>query len=104
MIEAAEELFVPSCIYNNTEGDADAEVRAHYQEPAWNYPVVRVVDAKGEDLIPRVADQWHMAGMTGAMTAGLEAAKVRVPTYLALLEEEAASRHAGLESAVFGMY
>ena len=104
MIEAAEELFVPSCIYNNTEGDADAKARKHYKEPAWNYPVVRVVDAKGEDLIPRVADQWHMAGMTGAMTAGLEAAKVEVPPYLALLEEEAASRHAGLETAVFGMF
>ncbi|MFT5081020.1 MAG: hypothetical protein ACI9D0_002105 [Bacteroidia bacterium] len=104
MIEAAEELFVPSCIYNNTEGDADAKVRKYFKEPAWNYPVVRVVDAEGGDLIPRVADQWHMAGMTGAMTAGLEATKVEVPTYLALLEEEAASRHAGLETAVFGMY
>ena len=104
MIEAAEELFVPSCIYNNTEGDADAKVRERYDEPAWNYPVVRVVDHKGEDLIPRVADQWHMAGMTGAMTAGLEAAKVEVPAYLSLLQEEATSRHAGLESAVFGMY
>lgn len=104
MIEAAEELFVPSCIYNNTKGDADAQVRQQYEEPAWNYPVVRVVDAKGEDLIPRVADQWHMAGMTGAMTAGLKAAKAPVPAYLMLLEEEAAARHAGLESAVFGMY
>lgn len=104
VIEAAETAFVPTCIYNNTDGDADAAVRHAYEEPAWNYPVVRVTDAAGASLMPRVADQWHMTGMTGAMRRGLEAAKKPVPRYLELLESEAAARHAGLETAVFGMW
>ncbi len=45
-----------------------------------------------------------MAGMTGAMTAGLKAAKKPVPKYLQLLQAESAARHAGLETAVFGMF
>lgn len=104
VIEAAETEFVPACVYNNTEGDQDAKVRKRYNEPAWNFPVVRVVDSKGKNLIPRVAKQWHMAGMTTAMTDGLLAAKRQVPTYLDLLQQESLARHAGLESAVFGMY
>ena len=104
MIEAAETAFVPACFYNNTEGDADAAVRRAYEEPAWNYPVVRVTDADGKSLMPRVADQWHLAGMTGAMKRGLEAAKKPVPKYLDLLASEASARHAGLETAVFGMW
>jgi hypothetical protein len=104
VIEAAETDFVPTCIYNNTDGDTDAAVRLAYEEPAWRYPVVRIVDEAGTSLMPRVADQWHLAGLTGAMTRGLAAAKRPVPRYLDLLEEEASARHAGLETAVFGMW
>jgi hypothetical protein len=103
VIEAAETAFVPVAIYNNTEGDHDAAVRERYEEPAWNYPVVRVVDAKGEDLIERVANQWHLAGATSAMVAGLEAAEADVPAYLRLLAAEAAGHARGVETAVFGM-
>jgi len=104
VIEAAETDFVPTCIYNNTDGDADAAVRHAYEEPAWNYPVVRVTDAAGTSLMPRVADRWHMAGMTDALKSGLVAAKKPVPRYLDLLEQEAHARHAGLETVVFGMW
>jgi len=103
VIEAAETAFVPVCIYNNTEGDHDAAVRKRYEEPAWNYPVMRVVDAKGKDLIDRVADQWYLAGMTKAMVAGLRAAKVDVPPYLEVLNAEALGHQRGVETAVFGM-
>ncbi len=103
VIEAAEERFVPVCIYNNTEGDHDAEVRAHYEEPAWNYPVVRVVDPSGEDLIERVADRWNLSGMTDAMVAGLEAAGADVPVWLRLLDAEADGHQRGVETAIFGM-
>ena len=103
VIEAAETAFVPVCIYNNTEGDHDAAVRERYREPAWNYPVVRVVDEHGKDLIDRVADQWHLASATGAMVAGLAAAKVEVPPWLELLTAEALGHQRGVETAVFGM-
>jgi len=61
-------------VYNNTEGDADAAVLARYGEPAWNYQVLRVVDAAGKDLIPRVAEDWTTAAFAGAMVGGLKAA------------------------------
>ena len=95
---------MPVLVYNSTEGDADAAVRERYGEPSWNYPVMRVLDAGGEDLIPRVADRWDLAGMTFALTRGLEAAGQPVPEYLSLLDAEASARQAGVQTAVFGMW
>ena len=103
MIEAAEDLFVPLAIYNNTEDDADALIRERYNEPAWNYQVVRVVDAAGSDLIPRVAKDWTAAAVTEAMIAGLKAAKKEVPAWLELIAAEERAKARGVESAIFGM-
>jgi len=102
-VEAAEELFVPIAIYNNTEGDADQKVLKRYKEPAWNYQVVRVVDAEGNDLIPRLAKDWTRAAVTRAMVAGLKVAKKPVPTWLQLYAAEELAAKRGTESAIFGM-
>lgn len=90
-------------IYNNTDGDADAAVLARYGEPAWNYQVLRVVDAKGKDLLPRIAEDWTTAAFAGGMVRGLVAAGKPVPTWLQLLEAEAVAEKRGVESAIFGM-
>jgi hypothetical protein len=103
LVEAAEDLFIPVAIYNNTEGDADAEVRMRYQEPAWNFQVVRIVDGDGADLIPRLSKDWTVAGVTEAMAAGLKSAKQEVPTWLQLLAMESRAEQRGVESAIFGM-
>jgi hypothetical protein len=103
LVEAAEDLFIPVAIYNNTEGDADAEVRMRYQEPAWNFQVVRIVDGDGADLIPRLSKDWTVAGVTEAMAAGLKSAKQKVPTWLQLLAMESRAEQRGVESAIFGM-
>jgi len=103
LIEAAETLFVPIAIYNNTEGDEDSKVLARYEEPAWNYQVVRVVDAKGADLIPRVAEDWTTAAVSGAMVKSLVAAKQEVPQWLSLFAAEEQALQRGVESAIFGM-
>lgn len=102
-MEAAEDLFVPIAVYNNTEDDADAAVRMRYQEPAWNYQVVRIVDAEGKDLTPRLTKDWTVAGVTETMAAGLKAAKKEVPTWLQLLAMEERAVQRGVESAIFGM-
>jgi hypothetical protein len=103
LVEAAEDLFIPVAIYNNTEGDADAEVRMRYQEPAWNFQVVRIVDGDGADLVPRLSQDWTVAGVTEAMAAGLKSAKQEVPTWLQLLAMESRAEQRGVESAIFGM-
>lgn len=102
-MEAAESLFVPIAIYNNTKDDADATVLARYQEPAWNYQVVRVVDGQGKDLIPRVAEDWTKAAVSQAMVASLKAAKKEVPQWLSLFAAEEKAHQRGVESAIFGM-
>ena len=104
LVEAAETAFVPLCIYNNTGGDQDERVRERYDEPAWNNPVVRIVNESGADVVPRLANDWSLAALTGRLTRALEAKELEVPRYLELLREEADARSHGTEVAVFGMH
>lgn len=97
--EAAEDLFVPMCVYNNVEGE-DAEVLEAFGEPSWNNPVVRIVDLDGEDLVPRNGEDWTVSGVAEAM---LEALGEEAPLYLDLLAQEDRARRSGVETAIFGM-
>jgi hypothetical protein len=54
IVEEIETYFVPLAIYNN-RGGQDAEVLQRYNEPAWNNPVVKIVDEKGKDLVARLS-------------------------------------------------
>ena len=40
LVEAIEDEFVPVVVYNN-QGGQDREILERYQEPAWNYQVIR---------------------------------------------------------------
>jgi len=101
LVEAAETLFVPVAIRNNVEG-YEQGVRERYGEPAWNNPVVRYLDARGADLIPRKDRVWDLGGTVARMTAALAAAEAQVPAWLATLEEETASGE--VETAAFAMF
>ena len=92
VVEAIEELFVPLLIHNNASDGHDAEVLARYGEPAWNYQVVRFLDADGDDLIPRRDRVWETGPILTRMVAALAAAGVDVPDHLLLLEQEHADR------------
>jgi len=94
---------MPIAVYNNTEGDADQKILQRFEEPAWNYQVVRAVDASGKDLIPRVAGDWTTAAVFGAMTRALKAAQQTVPTWLSTLAAEERAHQRGVQSAIFGM-
>mmetsp|Transcript_43320 Transcript_43320/g.135666 ORF Transcript_43320/g.135666 Transcript_43320/m.135666 type:complete len:366 (-) Transcript_43320:248-1345(-) len=103
VVEAAESLFVTVAVNNATSGDADARVRDAFREPAWNNPVVRIVNARGRDLVPRVADgRWSVGAVASAMRDALGSR--RAPTWLGLLADEATSRDNGVDEAVFAMY
>lgn len=99
--EAAETLFVPIAIKNNTEGDADARVLAHFGEKAWNNPVVRFLDATEKALAPTLTHDWTVAALADGMVTALTAAERPVPTWLNLLALEEQARRRGLERAVF---
>ncbi|MCW8131344.1 MAG: hypothetical protein KIS92_13425 [Planctomycetota bacterium] len=70
MLKAAKD-FVTVCIYNNVRGK-DAEVLKAFREPAWNNPVVRFLDATGQDLIPRKDGVYRTEDLLERMKRALE--------------------------------
>jgi len=87
LVEAIEQFFVPLAIYNNRQGK-DAEVLRMFQEPAWNNPVVRIVDQEGRNLTGRVSGNYTPGAVVNAMVEVLQRSKVHLPGYLQLLQEE----------------
>lgn len=87
LIEAIEDEFVPLAILNN-KGGADRKTLERFGEPAWNNPVVRFVDAKGDDLVPRKDRVWQPSEIASRMVTSLERANRPVPNYLAELRAE----------------
>ncbi len=103
LVEAIETLFVPVAIKNNVPGD-DERVLKSFEEPAWNNPVVRIVDADRKPLAPRLAEDYSSAGLAKAMCTALEKAGREVPPWLALTSEELNARRGRLEKATFAMH
>jgi thioredoxin-related protein len=101
--EAIESLFIPVAIYNN-KGGKDAEMLKLYNEPAWNNPVVRIVDASKKNLAERVSGNYTPLAVLNAMLVALEKSNLVVPTYLALLREELQSKELGTKTATLSMY
>ena len=103
IVDAAENHFIPVCVYNNTSGDEDARVLKSFKEPAWNNPVVRIMDYRKGKLAERIGKEWTVHALSTAMVKALEKNKDKIPIYLELLAEEQISRARGVETAVFGM-
>ena len=92
--------FVPIAIYNNEKGQ-DEVILKRFDEPSWNNPVVRFVDATGTDVIARMDRVWDTHGIAERMVAALRAAERTVPPYLELAELE--TRTEGIETTTFAM-
>lgn len=103
-MDAAQTLFVPVCVYNNTKGDADEKTRLEFKEPAWNNPVTRILDADKKDIVPRNDRGWSVGALARTMVEALETRKAEVPQWLKLLDTESRARATRkIETAVFGM-
>lgn len=100
LVEAIEDLFVPLAIHNNRPG-ADARVLERYGEPAWNNPVVRFLDADGEDLIARADRVWSTSGVARRIVAALGAAGQEAPRWLSVAVAESDD---SLATATFTMH
>lgn len=103
IVEAIEDLFVPLCIYNNKKG-TDAAALSQFGEPSWNNPVVRIVTAKGDDLVPRMPDFRSQSEIVSGINTALQKTGQQVPEWLNLLQEEISARETGLDTATFSMY
>ena len=101
LVEAIESEFVAVAIYNNRPG-RDAEILGRYQEPAWNYPVMRFVDASGADILPRRDRIWDAAGVAHRLVEALRAAGREPPGYLLLAAAE--SGPGGRAKGTFAMH
>lgn len=98
--DAIENQFVPIVVRNNVKG-TEEKIRERYSEPSWNNPVVRFVDAKGVDILPRKDRVWDAHGIASRMIATLKKNKQPVPGYLAIAAAETAPK---TEKAVFEMH
>jgi hypothetical protein len=103
LVEAIESYFVPLAIYNN-KGGADAEVLHRYQEPAWNNPVVRVVDQQGKDVVNRLSGNYGTAGLASLLAEALISTQGKAPTYLQLLADELSALQRGTSITTYSMY
>ena len=81
LVQQIEAHFIPLVVYNN-RGGAHEAILKKYREPAWNYQVVRFVDAQGRDIIPRKDKVWTKQGIAARMVKTLEAVKQPVPAEL----------------------
>lgn len=103
MVDALENLFVPLAIFNNKQGE-DREVLELYNEPSWNNPVVRFVDAKGANLTKRINGDYSALTLVKRMKKVLADQKREVPAYLDLLEQELTASSSNIEESTFQMY
>ena len=90
MTDAIENEFIPLAIYNN-KGGKDREVLNKYKEPTWNNPVVRIVNANGENIAQRVAGNYSAKGLYNAMIEALNKSNKTIPEYVKILGKELAS-------------
>lgn len=92
LADAIENEFIPLAIYNN-KGGQDRDILKLYNEPAWNNPVVRIVNSSGDDIIPRVSGNYSAKGLYASMNLALNKEFKEIPTYFKLL----GNRKSGLE-------
>ena len=87
LVKAIETEFLPVLVYNNRTGGTDELLLKRYNEPSWNYQVIRFLNADGNDIIPRKDRIWTLSGVAKRMIEALAAAKRPVPQYLTELAE-----------------
>jgi hypothetical protein len=101
IVEAIESEFTPLLIHNNAAGAGpDARALERFGEPAWNYQVVRFLDAAAQDIISRKDQVWTTGPLAERMISVVSKAGHTVPPYLHLLAKEHSS---ALKQAVFRM-
>ena len=81
LVAIIEREFIAVLVRNNVGGE-EAQILKEYDVPAWNYRVVRFVDASGKDLIPRKDPVWESHALSMRMRDALIATGREVPVNL----------------------
>lgn len=70
IVEAIESEFEPILVYNNRPGP-DAETLNSLGEPSWNCQVIRFLNSRGKDVIPRKDRVWTTESLAARMMEAL---------------------------------
>ena len=101
LVEAIEDEFIPVLVHNNKSG-IDETLLKKFNEIAWNYQVVRFIDSKEQDIIPREEKVWSREETAQRMAMALTEYGKTVPNYLSFVKQE--FNDADLEEALFSMF
>lgn len=82
LVEAIEDEFIPVLVFNNKMTGMDGQLLKQFDEPSWNFQVIRFIDADGKDIIPRRDRVWDIGGVATRMIHALETVGRPVPPYL----------------------
>ena len=104
-METIETSFVPVAIYNNAEG-RDREILTKFNEPAWNYQVMRFLNEQEDDILPRRDGISSTNQVSRRLIQALTATDQDVPEYLRLVAAETAGswKATRRKSATFAMF
>ncbi len=104
MVEIIEDLFIPLAIHNNKKGE-DARVLELFNEPSWNNPVVRVIDSKSDNIVPRLSGNYSALGLLKTLEHALKTKGQTPPEYFQLLVAELeAQNNPHIKDAYYEMY
>jgi len=81
IVKAIENEFIPVLVYNNRAGE-DHKLLERFNEPAWNFQVIRFLNADGRDIIPRKDHVWTVRQLASRMIEALKAVNRQPPKYL----------------------
>lgn len=101
LVEAIEREFVPLAIHNNASSGPDRAALELLREPAWNNPVMRFLDARGRDVLPRRDGLHGPDEIAARLVAALTASRRPVPGYLRLVTDELSGER---QTAVYTMH
>lgn len=88
-------------IRNNVDG-YEKSVLERFEEPSWNNPVMRFLDGKGRDLLPRKDRLWRTEAVGARVAQALAASGKPLPSWVDTLAQECSSGE--VETAVFAMF
>ena len=102
LVEAIEDEFIPVVVFNNRSSGQDRKLLERFKETAWNYQVIRFLDANGKDIVERKEGIWSVDGVASRMIETLEKSKRKVPKYLQTIHS--VSDRSSHDQAAFAMH
>lgn len=101
IVETIETYFTPVAIHNNKKGK-DLKSLQFFNEPAWNNPVIRIVDNTKKDIVSRLSSNYSPSGLVKSMIEAMQIMDLPIPIYLELLDQELSTQ--SQETAFYTMY